>query len=365
MAIPVLTRRALNRATLHRQLLLQRVELDPLRAVEALAGLQAQSPTDPYIGLWSRLEEFDPEVLSGQIEERRAVRAQLMRATIHLVSADDYPLFAGTTRSVLERVFRSTPFARDVADIDIDDLLEAGERALAELPLTRAELGETLGQQFTGIDPASLAQAVTYLVPVVQIPPRGRWRQAGSARWALAIDWLGHRPSTRADSSELVLRYLAAFGPATVSDARIWSNLTGLAEVFERLRPRLIVFRDEQGRELFDLPDAPRPDPDTAAPVRLLPEFDNVLLAYADRSRTTGPLEPAWTMGSVLVDGFLAGHWKHKQARGRLEMTVRVSSADRRTIREVEDEAGRLAGFLVESDSDHDVTVETVGTSDR
>ncbi|HEX7098323.1 MAG TPA: winged helix DNA-binding domain-containing protein [Acidimicrobiia bacterium] len=365
MTAPVLTDRALSRATLKRQFLLERVRLDPLQAAEALAGLQAQSPSDPYLGLWARLDDFDPAVLSRHIEQGSAVRAQLMRATIHLVSAADYPLFAGATRNVLARVYRSTPFAKALNGVDLDRVLDVSRQALREQPLTRAQLARLLAEEFPGIDPPSMAQAATYLIPVVQVPPRGLWQKAGAARWALATDWLGREPSAEARIDELMLRYLAAFGPATVADARTWSNLTGLAEVFERLRPQLVVFRDERGRELFDLPDAPRPDPDTEAPVRFLPEYDNVLLSHADRSRIAGPVEVEWWVGWILVDGFLAGTWKHKQTGRRLELSVRVATPNRRSIREVEEEAGRLAAFLAKPDSDHDVTVETVTGSSR
>lgn len=358
MSLPVLTTRELNRATLSRQMLLDRVPLEPLDAVESLAGLQAQTPTDPYIGLWSRLDGFDPERLSRHIEERRAVRAPLMRATIHLVSAADYPLFANATRTVFERVFRSTPFARNLDGVDLDRVLRLGREALSDGPLTRAEMARLLETEFPGVDPASMAQAVTYLTPLVQVPPRGLWRRSGSARWALAVDWLGEGPDPSSRVEELMLRYLAAFGPATVSDARAWSNLAGLAEVFERLRPRLVVFRDEKGRELFDLPDAPRPAPDAEAPVRFLPEFDNALLAHADRSRTAGPARPTWTMGSVLVDGFLSGNWRREQSRDRLQLTVKLAVRNRRAIREVAEEAGRLASFLARPGSDFDVAVE-------
>jgi len=358
MSLPVLTTRELNRATLSRQMLLDRVPLEPLDAVESLAGLQAQTPTDPYIGLWSRLDGFDPERLSRHIEERRAVRAPLMRATIHLVSAADYPLFANATRTVFERVFRSTPFARNLDGVDLDRVLRLGREALSDGPLTRAEMAGLLETEFPGVDPASMAQAVTYLTPVVQVPPRGLWRRSGSARWALAVDWLGEGPDPSSRVEELMLRYLAAFGPATVSDARAWSNLAGLAEVFERLRPRLVVFRDEKGRELFDLPDAPRPAPDAEAPVRFLPEFDNALLAHADRSRTAGPARPTWTMGSVLVDGFLSGNWRREQSRDRFQLTVKLAVRNRRAVREVAEEAGRLASFLARPGSDFDVAVE-------
>lgn len=360
MALPLLTARALNRATLARQLLLERVSLGPLEASEMVAGLQAQTPTDPYVALWSRLAGFDPDELSRSIEERKAVRAQLMRATIHLVTANDYPLFAGATRTVLERVFRSTPFAKALNGADMPRILEVSREALAEQPLTRADLARVLAAVFPGVDGPAMAQAATYSIPVVQVPPRGLWRRSGAARWALSTEWLGRGPSPHASPDELILRYLAAFGPATAADARAWSNLTHLAEVLERLRSRLLVFRDERGRELFDLPDAPRPHPDTEAPVRFLPEFDNALLSHADRSRFPGPAQPQWPMGSILVEGVLGGNWKYERTGRRFEMYARVAVRDRRAIQEVEEEAGRLAAFLAEPGLDHDVAVETI-----
>ena len=205
MALPLLTARALNRATLARQLLLERVSLGPLEASEMVAGLQAQTPTDPYVALWSRLAGFDPDELSRSIEERKAVRAQLMRATIHLVTANDYPLFAGATRTVLERVFRSTPFAKALNGADMPRILEVSREALAEQPLTRADLARVLAAVFPGVDGPAMAQAATYSIPVVQVPPRGLWRRSGAARGAVdrvaGPRAVAARLARRADSS--------------------------------------------------------------------------------------------------------------------------------------------------------------------
>lgn len=359
MSTPVLTLRDLNRATLARQLLLERHSIPPLDAIEHLAGLQAQSPMDPYLGLWARIEGFDPEALSTAIQERRVVRAQLMRATIHMVTAADHPYFAGVTADVLRRVFRTTPFARETAEVDFADLLERGRRLLEDRPLSRAELGRALREIWPQIEPVSLAQAVTYHLPLVQVPPRGLWRRSGSARWAHAEDWLGVPPEREPTPDRLMLRYLAAFGPASVADARTWSNLTGLAEVFDRLRPQLIVFRDEDGRELFDLEDAPRPPADTPAPCRFLPEFDNVLLSHADRRRVApGRTPDPWT-GSVLVDGVVAGQWRYRNDRGDAHLAVRLFDRPVRSTRdEIEGEAGRLARFLAPEGVDPDLRIE-------
>lgn len=347
-----LSDRALNRATLSRQLLLDRHDMSPLAAIDHLVGLQAQNPGDPYIALWSRLEPFDPGQVSAALERRRAVRAQLMRGTIHLVSSADYPAVAGATRTVRERVFRSTAFAKATAEVDLPELLEVASGLLDEQPRSRAELVPLLLERWPDVDGPSLAQAVTYVLPVVQVPPRGMWRTSGTARWATAESWLGRGPDPRHPVDTLVLRYLAAFGPASVADARTWSNLTGLAEVFERLEPELLCFRDERGRLLYDLPQAPRPPADTPAPVRFLPEYDNVLLAHADRSRIIVGVEPKGWLGNVLVDGFLAGNWKVTESRDRVHVAVSLlRDPPKVRVAEIEEEARRLASFLSPSAS--------------
>ncbi len=309
----VLDQRALGRATLERQLLLRRSGLSPLGAVEHLVGLQAQSPFAPYVGLWSRLEDFDPDDLARAILDRHAVRAPLMRATIHLVTAHDCLALNPLTQPVLARAFSGQAFARALEGVDLLDLVTAGRGLLSREPHTRGELGEVLAKRWPDHDPASLALAVTYLLPVVQVPPRGVWGSTGEARWTTTESWLGG-PDAPPDLSrdELVIRYLAAFGPATRADVRTWSGFTGVRELLERLRPRLRTFADEQGRELFDLPDAPRPDPETPAPPRFLPEYDNLLLSHSDRSRVIaeGDRRRVFGKGALLVDGYVRGAWR-------------------------------------------------------
>jgi hypothetical protein len=310
----VLSQRALNRALLARQGLLERSATPAADMIERLVGMQAQVPSNPYVALWTRLRDFDPAELSGLIESRAAVRAGAMRATIHLLTARDCLAIQPITGDVLERAFRSS-FGKRTEAIDVDAVAAAGRELVERHPRTRAELARLLAPRWPGVDGETLGLTVTFKTPLVQVPPRGLWGRTGQARWALTERWLG-APLDRDGSAEpLVLRYLAAFGPATVSDVRTWSRLTGLRAVAERLRPRLRTFRDERGRELFDVPDGALPDPDTPAPVRFLPEYDNVLLSHEDRSRVVPGLAPGhpvptgrW-IGTVLVDGFLRAYW--------------------------------------------------------
>jgi hypothetical protein len=310
-----LSTRRLNRSLLARQGLLERSRVPALEMIERLVGMQAQVPENPYVALWSRLEDFDPHELSDLIAGRRAVRAHAMRSTIHLLSARDCLAIQPLTREVLLRGFES-PFRKGLAGADPEEVAVAGLELMTEQPRTRAELSRLLAERWPEADPANLAYAVTYYARLVQVPPRGLWGRGGQATWTATDAWLQEHAGASTTIDELVLRYLAAFGPATPADARTWSGLSGLREVFERLRPQLRTFRDERGRELFDVPDAPFPDPETPAPVRFLPEYDNVALSHDDRSRIIGPdwpgqppAGPRW-IGSVLVDGFYSGRWR-------------------------------------------------------
>jgi len=362
-----LTRRELNRAILQRQLLLQREPLPAIDVVERLVGMQAQVPTDPYTGLWSRIADFDPTELSSDLEERRAVRApMLMRTTIHLVSARDCLEIRPLIQPVVERQWRYSPFAKALAGLDIDEVLDAGLALVAERPQTAGAIGKRLAERWPDRDPSSLGHAVRWLVPMVQIPPRGLWGRGGQPVLETVERWLGAPLSKKPSLDDLVLRYLAAFGPATAKDASIWSWLTGLGEVMERLRPRLVTYRDEAGRELFDVPDVALPDPETPAPVRLLPEFDNLLLSHDDRSRMADPAYRGgpWWHGSLLVDGFLAGTWRPERRPGGMTLRIglyRLLTDDELT--EVQAEAARLVAFLV-PDGEADVQVVDTDRAD-
>ena len=361
----LLGQRALNRALLERQHLLRRSGLSVAEAIEHLVGLQAQTPISPYFGLWARLDGFQPANLAESIIDRSAVRLPLLRATIHLVTARDATALRPTLQPVLERLYRGTPFARNLDGIDFDVLLREGRALLEEQPRTSAELARLLGERWPDRESRSLAYAVQYLVPLVQVPPRAIWGAGGQAKWTTAESWLGRPLQSPPSPDGLTLRYVTAFGPATIADVRTWSGLTGLRDVIERLRPKLRTFRDEGGRELFDVQDAPLPDPETPAPPRFLPDYDNVLLSHADRTRIIAEDHRKRLMtpngvgpGTVLVDGFVAGTWKitkeHDNATLHIRPFGRLNSQDRAVV---VDEGARLLAFAAAETGNHDVVL--------
>ena len=326
----VLGKRGLNRALLERQMLLRRHEMTVLEAIEHLVGLQAQAPEPPYVGLWTRLAGFRPEELSRAILDRSAVRVALMRNTVHLVTARDCLKLRPLARPAIERNLYTGQARRAALDgVDVGELIAAGRALLEERPLTAKELGELLRERWPDHDPASLARAIRHLVPLVQVPPRGVWGRGGPAAHTTAEAWLGRPLDSDPSPDEMVLRYLGAFGPASVKDAQTWSGLTRLGEIFERLRPRLRTFRDKGGTELFDLPDAPRPDPDVPAPARYLPAFDNLILSHADRTRVIADnyrkaiaSKNGMVPATFLIGGFARGLWKMERTRGKAALSI-------------------------------------------
>jgi Winged helix DNA-binding domain len=366
-AAPPIGLRALNRATLDRQHLLRRTSMPATRLVEDLVGLQAQTPHTAYVGLWDRLEGFSPDQLADRLVDRSVVRMALMRGTIHLVTARDAWGLRALVQPVLDRVQR-TQFGKRLDGVDQAALVAAGRSFVDERPRTFRELGDHLLERWPGRDRTAMEQAVRAAVPLVQVPPRGLWGRSGPIAHTSIEAWLGEPPADPLTIDDLVRRYLGAFGPASVMDAQAWCGLTRLREVFERLRPGLATFRDEAGRELFDLPDAPRPDPDTPAPPRFLYDFENLLLSYADRSRA---IDPALTqrliartnesLSTYTLDGFVAGLWAIQRQRGGATLVLtpfrRPSVAERDVLAA---EGLGLLAFAAAEAPDRDVRFEAV-----
>ncbi|MET8805315.1 winged helix DNA-binding domain-containing protein [Streptomyces sp. NPDC004546] len=312
--VPLLDVRALNRATLERQLLLRRSALSPQAAVGHLLGLQAQSVKPPYYALAARLDGFAPERLSALMADREVARIVTLRSTLHTHTAEDCLTLRPLVQSARDRELGQ--FRGGLAGVDLGLLAGLARELVEAEPRTMAQLRQALSARWPDADPRALAVAARCTLPLVQVTPRGLWGRSGQVALTTAEHWLGRPAGPAPEPDAVVLRYLAAFGPASVKDMQTWAGLTRLKDAFERLRPRLLTFRDPNGVELFDLPDAPRPDPDTPAPPRFLPEFDNLLLSHADRGRVV----PAEHRGrhwqgnqayrTLLVDGFLAGVWK-------------------------------------------------------
>ncbi len=307
----VLGPRALNRALLERQLLLGRHALAVPDALEHLVGLQAQNPNGPYFGLWSRLADFHPDDLAGRIDRRVVVRIALMRWTLHVVTARDCVRLRPQAQPVMERRMRAL-FGRQLEGVDLDRLAALGRELVEDEPRSLGDVGRLLAAHWPEHEPSLLGNALAALAPLVHVPPRGMWGRNGRAVQTTAERWLGCPLDAAGPPDELLLRYLAAFGPATVDDMRTWSGLRGINCVIERLRPGLLGFRDEQGRELFDVPGAPLPDPATPAPPRFLPECDNAVLAHADRTRIVCDehRRSVTAHKTFLIDGFVRGTWK-------------------------------------------------------
>ena len=333
----------------------------PGAAVEHLVGMQAQNPLDPYLGLWSRLDAFDPDEVGRMVEDRALVRLAVMRGTIHLVTAEDALFLRPLTQPALNaEIARHSEFAPRLVGVDLEPELALAHPLMTERPMTGRQLRAALAERFPELDAAALAYACRCLLPLVQVPPRGVWGKTREVISTPLDSWVGRPLSSAPSIDRLVVRYLAAFGPATGRDLATWSRLPGLAEVLQRLRPELLTFRDERGRELFDLPECPRPDPDVPAPVRFLPEYDNLLLSHADRSRfrpdedrrfagAAGPFK-----GSVLVDGSVRAIWhpEHDRKAKRSELVVEhlgLAAADEAAV---EAEAEATARFWLGGTTD-------------
>ncbi|MFI6734962.1 winged helix DNA-binding domain-containing protein [Nonomuraea sp. NPDC050451] len=367
----VLDTRTLNRATLARQLLLDRADLPVPDAVAHLCGLQAQEPQEPFVGLWSRLRTFDPAVLSDLLTGRRLVRTILMRRTVHLLTAEDALAWRARHDAMLRQRMLGT-YRRELDGVDLDELLAAGRAVMADgEPRTMGEIGRAVADRWPAPGPRVLGEMlVAALIPMVQLPPRGLWRAKAGVRNALLSSWLGREIDPPAANGSdpvgeaLVRRYLAAYGPAASADLRAWCGLAGLPAAVAAVRDELVSFRDERGRELLDLPDAPRPDPDTPAPVRFLPAFDNAILGYHDRGRIIDDAHRGLSVAGarvVLVDGRVAATWTVEAGTVVVTPLGHLSGADRDAVAE---QGRELAAFLSDDSDDSDADSHRVRVGD-
>jgi hypothetical protein len=346
--------RALNRALLARQMLLERHTMSALDAIERLVGLQAQVARPPFIGLWTRLHGFDRSELAKALHDRRAVRVTAMRGTLHLMTTADYIAMRGAMQPMLTRGMQAILRGR-AALLEMEALEVEARRFFGKSGATFDALRDHLKAKFRGADERAMAYAIRMHVPLVQVPTDAPWAFPAAADFALADQWLSKKVSTSATSPEaLVLRYLAAFGPAAPNDAQAWSGLPALRDVFESLRPSLVTFRDERKRELFDLPHAARPDEDTEVPVRFIPDFDNLVLSHDDRSRIIADahrgrvtLKNLQVRATFLVDGMVAGTWKSERKRTAAVLVIEpFGNIPKRAKGALEEEGDALLAFL-------------------
>jgi Winged helix DNA-binding domain len=359
----MLSQRALNRATLARQMLLDRQRIPPLLALRQLAGLQAQAPNPPYLALLARLEGFKWPQLTRLVETGKVVRMAMHRSTLHLVPADEALSLRAALHPVQVRTLKSS-HGRQLQQLDLDALCCLARQLLTQSPLTNGELGRALKARWPERDADALAAAARNLLPLMHCPPAGTWGHHAHARLALC------QASQRANAPQvlpiesLVRRYLAAFGPARAADMSVWSGLTQLAPAFEALRPSLRSFVDEQGRELFDLPRAPRPDASTPAPARLLGEWEGLLLSYEDRTRFLQEEHRAHVFtnngivrGTAWCDGRVAGTWRITEDARRALLAVRLFDRQPRKVREALADESRRVLLAAHPALRHEVTV--------
>ncbi|MEP7341131.1 MAG: winged helix DNA-binding domain-containing protein [Acidobacteriota bacterium] len=352
MADRTLKLRELNRATLARQMLLEREAFAVPAAIERLVGLQAQLASAPYLGLWTRLRDFRRESLADLIENRKVVKATFIRGTLHLVTAEDYLRFRTTLQPLL--VGAASVIAKQRGgDFDLDKVLKAARKFIGEKPRTFAEISEMLTSLMPDVDVGAMRYSVRTHIPLVQVPIPSGWSYSNKPEFTLAEEWIGRKISPKDDLQELVKRYLAAFGPASVTDAQTWLGLK-LKETFEKLKPELQTYRDEGRRELFDLPGVQLPSEDVPAPVRFLPEYDNLLLSHRNRTRVVADeyrsrvyLPGLRVAATILVDGFVRGTWKIEKTKTAAALVItpfdKLTKKDRTALTE---EGEQLVRFV-------------------
>lgn len=346
--------RALNRTTLARQMLLAREKVSATAVIERLVGMQAQWPKPPFIGLWSRLIGFQREELVKLLEAKKVVRATMMRTTLHLISAKDYVKLRPAVQPVLSRAMSAVLKDR-VKPAEVPGYVEEARAFFAKKPRTFTELRDHLMSLHPKGDERAMGYIVRTRLPLVQVPSGGTWGFPADSEFALADAWIGKSIANGDDTppDDLVLRYLAAFGPASAADAQAWSGFQGLGAVLERMRPKLRVVTDERGRELFDAPDAEIASEDVAAPARFLPEFDNLIVGRSEeRFLAKGHRSKVFLSGlrvipTVLVDGLVAATWKTERKKNVATLAIEPFAAFAKKVKaEVEEEGEALLRFI-------------------
>lgn len=338
MADEILTARDLNRALLARQMLLEREKVHPTDALARLLAIQAQLPRTPFLGLWSRLEAFEPKALRAAIQAREVVRATAMRGTLYLMTATDFLAFRGSLRTG-EAI--ALPGGTKTTLAELAPVLALARRHFAE-PKAFESFRDVLEKSGYS-DVRIMAYAARQLLPLVQASSETPYGFAPGGEFVLAETYLGRGVAPQPDPADLLRRYLAAWGPATPADFSAWAGLKGVAPLFEALGDALVTFRDDRNRVLYDLKDAPRPGGDVPAPPRFVPDFDAVTQGHQDRARIL-PVRHAPRVASknlqvppmLLVDGFVAGTWKLEVKRRTATVTVTAfeafSAMDRKAI---------------------------------
>lgn len=357
MTLRTLTRRELNRTLLQRQLLLERAQATPLEAIKHLVGLQAQVPYPPYIGLWTRLAQFERDALSKLIKERQVVRAPMMRFTMHDITATDYLRFRKTLEPALVRSFKAFNGKR-VEGIEFDHLIAATIDFIKDEPKSTGEQKAMLQALDPETDEYAKVNGVRTYLPIVMVPPGGLWGSGSQGGYTTAESWLGQPIDQTEYITELWQRYLAAYGPASIMDFQFWTGLVRLQKPLKQQAEALglLQYQHSNGRILYDLPDAEIVEREAPAPVRFMPDYDNLIIGHKDRTHIIADedynkvfLSAARVSATILIDGFVAGTWKIESKKGHATLNIspfrNINADDQRALLE---EGERLVRFVAD-----------------
>lgn len=338
-------------------MLLRREKAGVVKAVEQLLALQAQVPRPPHVALWSRLQKFDRDQLLKALHARTLVRGTMMRGTLHIMSAKDFLAYRSALQPALTAGMMSVVGKGPLPSVET--LITAGRSAFGRKARPFEDVRAALKSRFPDAHERLMGYAVRMQLPLVQVPLDGEaWGFPADSDFALAEHWLKTKVGPGAGAGSLVLRYLAAFGPATTADMQGWLGIRGVAEVIAPIREKLLTLTDPRGKDVFDLPNAPRPGADVDAPIRFLPEYDSLILAHADRSRlideahrkalvTKNLIVPA----TFLIDGRVAGTWKIERKRATATLRLTPFAVIPKAAKSAIDEEGEALLRFVEPDA--------------